>query len=1205
MKFTGERFIPTEQGEIRLEHFHRYALARGLVAGKDVLDVACGEGYGSSILASQARSVVGVDISNEAVDHARATYGDASNLEFRQGSAAALDLPDNAFDVVVSFETVEHLFEQEEMLAELRRVLRPSGILLMSSPNRPIYSDAAGHHNEYHVKELDFIEFDALLKTQFPKIQYWGQRLAVGSAVLPLEGESDALRSFLDNGKDVRTASPKIDAPVYYMALCANDAVTLPSLGSSMYFLSDFDLLKEYHSYANWTMELVRELKHMNEQYARVEAEQARIIVWATGLNDTVLARDAEIARMNDLVEHNQAMIDDLGAALGKAEALAEGERAAERENRAALLEGMLSNLETSLQERNDLLEANNKRIDELGNALGVVTTERDRHFAALNKLLKERSDAAHGNDMLIAQLRSRLTESEHERERVIQWSRDLNAGIEDRDRQLASLGARRLVRLSGAIDRMRTRTRSVFAMLKAGPKAIFHYGSFLKAISHALRVVRRDGVGGLHQKAILLEQRYGRAAASAQSAVDDMGLYQIVQDAALGYQPKVSVIVPNFNHGPYLRDRLESIYKQSYKNIEIILLDDCSTDNSRDILTEYAERYPDVTVSSFNVINSGGVFNQWKKGLRLATGELIWIAESDDYVTLNFLEELVRDFANPAVMLSFCRTDFVSGEACERIWTTEEYLGEFGVSTWASPFVRSAHRLVNEMWATKNIVPNVSSAVFRHPGHMDLLDDPEWMNLRLCGDWVFYLSVARGGLVSYRPTATNFYRQHQANTSVNAQKDDVYYREHEIVARRLMSMYKVDEEPLRKQREQLYQHWTKTRGSDSESRFKELYSLERIEGACELRKPNVVMVVYSLAAGGGETLPLTLANILKEKGYAVTVLNCAQAATEIGVRSMLSSSIPLLELPRLELVEAVGKDMGIELVHSHHAWVDVTLSFLLAHSPNVRQVVTTHGMYEMLDAEHLKGHLPILDERVDRFVYTAEKNLAAFSEEFRKRKKFVRIDNALARSPIRPVAREELDIAEGDFVLCMVARAIPEKGWEEAIAAVTRANEVSARTVHLLLIGQGAESDRLSAGTVPPFIHFLGFKKNIRDYFSMADLGFLPSRFRGESFPLVLIDCLYAGKPLLASNIGEIKGMLGVGDGMAGEVFDLNDWNIEVESLAKQIAQLANDSDRYMKLATHVHAAAEKFDPDTMCERYEAVYRSCVGFQDQSFHVK
>src|SRR5687768_2473380 len=124
LDFTGERYVPEIRGDIALEHLHRYLLAKQLVAGKTVLDIASGEGYGSSILAESAFKVAGVDISREAVSHAQAKYR-AENLEFLLGSCSVIPLSDASVDVVVSFETIEHHDEHELMIKEIKRVLRP------------------------------------------------------------------------------------------------------------------------------------------------------------------------------------------------------------------------------------------------------------------------------------------------------------------------------------------------------------------------------------------------------------------------------------------------------------------------------------------------------------------------------------------------------------------------------------------------------------------------------------------------------------------------------------------------------------------------------------------------------------------------------------------------------------------------------------------------------------------------------------------------------------------------------------------------------------------------------------------------------------------------------------------------------------------------------------------------------------------------
>jgi cyclopropane fatty-acyl-phospholipid synthase-like methyltransferase len=115
LPFDGERFIPGMDGALELEHVHRYALAKKLAAGKIVLDIASGEGYGSRMLAGVAARVIGVDISDDAIAHARQTYR-APNLEFRTGSCAAIPLEDRSVDLVVSFETIEHHAQHEEIL---------------------------------------------------------------------------------------------------------------------------------------------------------------------------------------------------------------------------------------------------------------------------------------------------------------------------------------------------------------------------------------------------------------------------------------------------------------------------------------------------------------------------------------------------------------------------------------------------------------------------------------------------------------------------------------------------------------------------------------------------------------------------------------------------------------------------------------------------------------------------------------------------------------------------------------------------------------------------------------------------------------------------------------------------------------------------------------------------------------------------------
>jgi hypothetical protein len=207
LPWTGERFVPQVAGDVAHEHLHRYALATELAAGKAVLDIACGEGYGSNLLARTARLVVGVDVDAASVAHAREAYP-ADNLRFLEGTCAAIPLADRSVDLVVSFETLEHHDQHREMMVEVRRVLRPDGVLLISTPDRRTYSDLTGYANPFHIRELYPPEFEDLLRMFFDRVAVYGQRMCGGSVIGPLaDAEPYPFRSYRGGVErfDIRT----------------------------------------------------------------------------------------------------------------------------------------------------------------------------------------------------------------------------------------------------------------------------------------------------------------------------------------------------------------------------------------------------------------------------------------------------------------------------------------------------------------------------------------------------------------------------------------------------------------------------------------------------------------------------------------------------------------------------------------------------------------------------------------------------------------------------------------------------------------------------------------------------------------------------------------------------------------------------------------------------------------------------------------
>jgi 2-polyprenyl-3-methyl-5-hydroxy-6-metoxy-1,4-benzoquinol methylase len=246
LDFTGERFTPECVREIWYEHYHRYAFALPLVLGKRVLDAACGEGYGSAMIAPHAGSVLGVDLSEEAVTHARNRYGD-SGARFEQADVTALDhLPAASFDLILSFETLEHLQAQQQMLAGFRRLLAPDGLLLISTPDKRNYSDLPNFRNEHHVRELYRDEFERLLADSFTEVRLYAHKLLFQSAMWTLDASRSGYTAVTLDA-DGRAIPALAYPPLYYMAVCANQS--LPELPAMALFGDDAESVYAHYNH--------------------------------------------------------------------------------------------------------------------------------------------------------------------------------------------------------------------------------------------------------------------------------------------------------------------------------------------------------------------------------------------------------------------------------------------------------------------------------------------------------------------------------------------------------------------------------------------------------------------------------------------------------------------------------------------------------------------------------------------------------------------------------------------------------------------------------------------------------------------------------------------------------------------------------------------------------------------------------------------
>ena len=662
---------------------------------------------------------------------------------------------------------------------------------------------------------------------------------------------------------------------------------------------------------------------------------------------------------------------------------------------------------------------------------------------------------------------------------------------------------------------------------------------------------------------------------------------------AVENYNPLVSVIVPNYNHAPYLRERLDSVYGQTYEHTEILLLDDGSQDNSCEILEEYARNYPEKTRLFRNPTNSGSPFRQWEAGIRESRGELIWIAESDDAAQPEFLDVMVRLFAQESLMLAFCRTDFIRDG--EKIWTSEEYLSDLDGLDFSGPFVLSAAEAAAAGFCEKNLIANVSSAVFRNKGVSDFLQR-QAADVRLCADWMFYLEQMRGGCLAYTNEVTNYYRVHEKSTSLSVQDTDRYYTEYVKAHRFALLLYRSDTGCPERVRHRLEKHYRRARGCTDLSNMPDWFGREEVSGTG--RRPHIIMGIYSMQLGGGETFPIYLADELRKMNVTVTAIDFRMGTRQEEVRRLLDPGIPLISLRSTDDLYHVLSRTDADVIHTHHASVDHAVAVWLNHHPlRSKLIITTHGMYDSMNREGFIRSMKEVLPACRKFIYIADKNLRPFEDaELLEKDRFIKIPNGLPVTGFHKLRRSDYGIRENDFVLVLASRAIEEKGWREAVCAVQRANEQSRRRIWLFLLGEGEVKEKISSGQ-SPYIRCMGIRTDVRAFLEMGDAGILPTYFRGESCPLFVIESLQTGRPVIATDVAEIRNQITDERGQcAGVLVGLSEGRADVEQLSAKIAALANDSRYYRRLKKRCASAARKFDMMSVAEKTLAVYTAVMN---------
>lgn len=662
------------------------------------------------------------------------------------------------------------------------------------------------------------------------------------------------------------------------------------------------------------------------------------------------------------------------------------------------------------------------------------------------------------------------------------------------------------------------------------------------------------------------------------------------------GYAPLVSVIVPNYNHADYLTQRLDSIASQTYPNIELIILDDASSDDSIAVIERFTENLPFPVRKVFGEVNSGNVFKQWQKGFALAKGELVWICESDDSCASDFLEQLVPHFTDHAVMLAFGQIQFcdAKGRRREGMNALRER-AEPGI--WDGPLVRPAALWFAKGFCVANLIANVGGCLIRNQA----VPDGVWreaQGYRIAGDWFLYSRLANGGKIAYEPKAVAYFRQHDRNTSASNFDKPYYFDEHALIDRNNTSLWDIPETTrarfVASVEEQWHLHGMEARHGSFRARYPALY-----EPAPPRRRRHVMMAMLGFIPGGGEMFPIHLGNALVDQGCAVSILALDLNEINEDMVAMRDSRIAVYEAAEIQAggARAFLERCGVSLVHSHMIKLD---DLFFGADPPLRRfpyVVSLHGSHDAIGFE-TSPLLFAMVEGVSHWVFTADKNMAFFEKTPLVPTACSKLPNALPRDPRDfPQSRADLGIAPDAVVFTLVARGIPHKGWRTALAAFARLrSRVSDCAAHLVLVGTGERADegRRDYGERTD-VSFLGFQPYINGIYRLSDCAILPTRFPGESAPLCLIQAMQEGLPIIATDIGEIRAMMSEGEVTAGILLDhLPDDDLFAAALCEAMTRMLDPGlrTRYGANAAHL---AQDFAMDRLVANYEAVYDAAI----------
>ena len=658
--------------------------------------------------------------------------------------------------------------------------------------------------------------------------------------------------------------------------------------------------------------------------------------------------------------------------------------------------------------------------------------------------------------------------------------------------------------------------------------------------------------------------------------------------------RPLATVIVPAYNHEKFIRDRLDSILSQTIGDTDILVLDDCSTDGTAAVVSEYLTD-PRVRFAR-NETNTGSPFMQWLKGAEMARAELIWIAEGDDLASDDFLEKMLPAFDDPEVNLAFCRTEIINEFGVFQPGALDSYYKTSDFPFWGGTVKMDGLAAIESGFGSMCLIVNGSATVIRRD---QLISGAAIAKTyKMCGDWYVYLSALVGAKLVFTTAATNYFRRHSSSAVHKLEGTPKYFHERELIANYVVDTFHLSRRAFRLILALLDGEWTRFANRNPGKAKDDMFDAGALLAKYEARngRPALRIGLYVhgmlFSKGGIERLASQLANGFANRGHTVFIF-CRNWG---GTRPVynLNESIKVIDVFNEDHVDASTAKLRIELAKSD---LDVFVPML------------SEWLFEPVVNACFALGIPIVASehndpaKIEELWWSRERRLACFEkvnavhlllERFKMslpetfQGRIYTLPNGVPVTPLRQV----LTIGSRPLRVIGVGRLEKQKRFDRLIKAFIKAAPMMPGW-RLDIFGEGSErkmlQELIDQADLAQKINLRGTTPAIAAELDASSIFVLPSEFEG--FGIVILEAKNAALPCIA--YAECNGpndlIRNDLDGMLVEADE------DGSSLAAALAQLAADDDLRLRWGEAAREDVSRFDIPLIIAQWERMLLDVV----------